>query len=326
MGKSKDNTRREGENNAIPLGPATWPTWLGIGLLTLVWALPAVIRNALAGLLGKIQSRRDSRHRRTALVNIEACRPELNQSERQAFLERYMSALMQTVFLTPRLWWASRKHIQRKTRFHGRQHIDAAVNNNRALVVLVSHTVCLDAGLIALSPDYPMRGVYNPFPNPVIDWLVLRARCRFGGQPYARGSGFRPIIKGLQEGCLFFYLSDEDLGAKGSVFAPFFGHKKATLAMLPRIVRKTNAVVVPMVTHYDARSDCFDVHFLDPLEHYPTEDDVENARALNAAIERGIEILPEQYFWKLRLFRTCPDGGTSRYARIERGELTPDEL
>ncbi len=316
----------EASTRTIPLGPKTWLTWLGVGLLTFVWIWPAPARNALAAGLAKIQSKRNSRHTRTALINIEACLPELDASQRQAFLERYMTSLLQSVLLTPRFWWATGAHIQNKTRFHGREVLDRCVADDRALVVLVSHTVCLDAGLIALSPNYRMRGVYNPFPNPVIDWLVLRSRTRFGGQPFARGSGFRAILKGLQDGYLFFYLSDEDLGAEGSVFAPFFGHRKATLAMLPRIVKKTDALVVPMVTHYDASSDCFDVHLLDPLDNYPTEDDIANASALNEATERGIALLPEQYFWKLRLFRTCPDGGTSRYARIERGELTPGEL
>lgn len=297
-----------------------------MALLTLVWVLPGRVRNWIAAKLAKLQSRRDSRHRRTALVNIEACMPDLSESERIAFLEKYLTALMQSVMLTPRFWWGSKKHIQSKTRFHGREYIDRAIEDDKALVVLVSHTVCLDAGLIALSPDYKMTGVYNPFPNPVIEWLVFRSRTRFGGQPFARGSGFRAIIRGLQERCLFFYLSDEDLGAKGSVFAPFFNRTKATLNMLPRIVRKTNAIVVPMATYFDPSTNSFDVHFFPELENYPVDDDVKNATALNLAIEQGIAVKPEQYFWKLRLFRTCPDGGNSRYARIERGELLPSDL
>lgn len=59
------------------------------------------------------------------------------------------------------------------------------------------------------------------------------------------------MIRGLREGKSLCYLSDEDLGHEGSVFAPFFGNSKATLAMLPRIARATDAVVIPMTTYYD---------------------------------------------------------------------------
>ena len=110
------------------------------------------------------------------------------------------------------------------------------------------------------------------------------------------------------------------------MFAPFFAATKATLAMLPRIARRSGATVVPMVTLYDAATDRFDVHFLAPLADYPSEDAVADATRMNRAIEATVRLDPAQYLWKLRLFTTCPAGGRGRYRRIERGELTPEEL
>ena len=309
-----------------PLGPRTWPSWLGAGALTLAWLLPARVRNPVAAFVARRYARRDTKHRRIAEVNVRACLPELDAEARTAFLERYVTRLVQSSLLTPRLWWGSADALRGATRWHGREHVDEALGAGRPVVLLISHTVALDVGMIAMSPDYPLQGFYKPFANPVVDYLVRRARTRFGGHPVARGNGFRAMIRGLEHGALLCYLSDEDLGREGSVFAPFFGCTKATLAMLPRIVRRTDAVVVPMATLYDPDTDRFDVHFLAPLEGYPSDDEIDNATRMNEAIEATVRLAPEQYLWKLRLFTTCPEGGRGRYRRIERGELSPCEL
>ena len=309
-----------------PLAPRTWPSWLGAGALTLAWLTPGKLRNPLAAALARRFARRDTRHRRIAEINVRACFPELDASAREALLERYFTRLVQSSLLTPRLWWGTAAQIRRSARWHDREHVDDALAAKRPVVLLISHTVALDVGMIAMSPDYPLQGFYKPFENPVVDFLVRRSRTRFGGVPVARGQGFRAMVRGLEGGSLLCYLSDEDLGREGSVFAPFFGRTKATLAMLPRLVRRSGAVVVPMATLYDPEHDRFDVHFLPPLADYPSGDAVADATRMNRAIETTIRLDPAQYLWKLRLFTTCPEGGRGRYRRIERGELTPGEL
>ena len=309
-----------------PLAPRTWPSWLGAGALTLAWLTPGWIRNPLAAAVARRYARRPSKHRRIVEVNVRACLPELDAATRRRFIERYFVHLVQSTLLAPRLWWGSADAVRRSVRWHGREHVDDALAAGRPVVLLISHTVALDVGMIAMSPDYPLQGFYKPFDNPVVDWLVRRSRTRFGGNPVARGNGFRAMIRGLGDGALLCYLSDEDLGREGSVFAPFFGHDKATLAMLPRIVRATGATVLPMATYYDHRDGAYEVHFQEPLEPYPSGDSVADATRMNAAIERSVRERPEHYLWKLALFRTCPAGGPSRYQQILDGRLTVEEL
>ena len=309
-----------------PLGVSTWPSWLAVGLLSLLGGLPSGARHALARGAAALAMRGAGRERRRIDINLRACFPELDAEARRAFERRYRTALFDAVLRTPLLWWGSAERLERRTRFDGKEHLDGAIASGRPVVLLISHTVALDGGMISMSPRYPMQGFYKPFPNPVLDWLVQRSRTRFGGHPVARGNGFRAMIRGLRQGKLLCYLSDEDLGAEGSVFAPFFGHAKATLAMLPRIVRATDAVVVPMATWYDRRSGAYEVRFEPPLETYPSGDPVADAATMNAAIERSVRARPEQYLWKLALFRTCPDGGPSRYQQILDGRLTPSGL
>lgn len=313
-------------DRSVPLHPKTWPSWLGVGLLFLLWRLPRSMRNSFAQFLANFRARRNTGTNRAVSINLQACFPKLDDSVRNAIAERYATLHAQALMLSPRNWWGSDESIINQSRIHNREYLDEAIATGRPVVLLVTHSAALDAGLLALSPHYSLQGIYNPLDNVVLDYLVYRARHRFNAIPLPRGSGFRQLIKGLNEGKIMCYLSDEDLGPEGSVFAPFFGHQKATLAMLPRIVKKTNALVVPMIAHHDPDDDAVDVHLFECLQDYPSGDALIDATNMNNAIANTIRLQPAQFTWKLRVFQTCPKGKGTRYGQIERGELDVKDL
>lgn len=311
---------------SLPLAPRHWISWLAVVVLTVVWLMPRVLRNAVATTAARFMLKRDNATNRAVSINLEACFPALSGDVRQAIFERYIALHLQAMMLTPRNWWGSNRSIIKSSRLHNQHVLDDAVREGKAVVLLVTHSAGLDAGLLAVAPHYPLQGIYNPLDNPVFDWLVYRARHRFGAKPISRGSGLRQLIKGLNNGAIMCYLGDEDLGAEGAVFAPFFSNSKATLTMLPRIVGKTNAVVIPMIAHHDSDHDHVDVHFFDALSDYPSNDAVKDATTMNNAIANTVRLQPAQFTWKLRLFKTCPNGGGTRYGQIERGELNVQDL
>ncbi len=312
-----------------PLGPNTWLTWLAAGLLSLISFLPLFITRTMASGLSTLYTQklgRNSRHVRTVHINLKACYPELDDAERDALAHRYFTTLMLTVLRMPQQWWRGEAYLRRNTVVYGLEAVRQAREQGEACVFLISHTVSLDAGMIKLSLDLPLVGFYKPFNNPVVDWLVLRARLRFGGKPFARGQGFRQIIRQMKQHEILCYLCDEDYGPEASVFAPFFGHEKATLKMLPKIVKHTQANVYPMATYLNISTGLYEVHIQPAIENYPTGDDVRDAAALNDAIVASVRQDPSQYLWKLQLFRSCPHGKDSRYKQVERGELEPESM
>ena len=310
----------------MPLKPSTWPSWIAAWCLTFLSVLPAVIRNGLAKVLAKLFSLVNNSNKRVFDINIQACFPDFDESERQAFYVDHLAALIQNAFLLPRQWWAILDRMPIKRQIIDKHHIDQAKESGKAIIMLTSHTVALDSGLTTLAPLYSLEGIYKPFENPVLEYLVKRGRRRFGAEPHARGGGFRTLLKKVAAGSIMVYLSDEDLGTEGSVFAPFFGHQKSTLAMLPRLVKRSGAVVIPMYSYYDADTDTIKVQLFPPIDNYPADDDVQNATMMNAAIEQTIALCPTQYTWKMRLFRTCPRGGISRYQQVIDGDLTPQDI
>jgi len=282
----------------IPLAPQHWPAWLAVALVTLVWLLPRVVRNTLATTIARFSIRRDNATNRAVRINLEACFPALSRDVRDAIFERYVALHLQALMLTPRNWWASDKSVLKMARLHNREYLDTAIAEEKPVVLLVTHSAALDAGLLALAPHYPLQGIYNPLGNRVFDWLVYRGRNRFGADAVPRGGGLRQLIKGL-------------------------GHGKI---LLPRLVRKTGAVVVPMIAHHDSDNDDVDVHFFEPLKNYPDSDEIADATTMNRAIEATIRLQPAQFTWKLRIFKTCPNDKGTRYGQIEGGRLDVADL
>lgn len=312
-----------------PIGPRTWATWLGVGLLSAFSYLPFSIKRTIASSLATLYTRkfgRDGRHMSTVHINLRACFPDTDEATREKLAHRYFAMLMLSVFHMPQYWWRGAAYLRKNLIASGLEHVDKAQEEGFACAFLITHTVSLDAGLIALSLNRSMTGFYKPFKNPVVDWLIRRARLRFGGKPFARGDGFREIIRRMKDGDALCYLCDEDYGPKMSVFAPFFDHQKATLKMLPKIAKVTNAKVFPMATYLDEKSGQYVVRIQPAIANYPSGDELMDATLINDAIGDSIRYAPEQYLWKLQLFKSCPNGKDSRYKQVQRGELQPESM
>lgn len=307
---------------AAHLHPRYWSTWLGIALLSLFWLVPRKLRDKVALLLSRIYLKKDSNHRRYSSINLALCFPHLSVKDRRALLREHYRCFFQVLLDTPLFWWGSDSMVRKVTRVTGQEKAQKAIESGESVIFLVCHSTALDVATTALALEYKMQGFYKPFKNPVIDWLMFRMRSKRGGRLAARGEGFKTVIRDLRKGLTLFYLSDEDFGRAGSEFVPFFGQPKATLGMLSRIAKITSAQVFPVYTHYIPEQGQYQISILPALKDYPSGDAVIDARRLNEATEQSIMICPEQYLWKLRLFKTQEDESElSPYKKFQNGQL-----
>jgi len=137
---------------------------------------------------------------------------------------------------------------------------------------------------------------------------------RFGNSTlFARQDGIRPMIKSLKAGQPFYYLPDMDLGARDSVFAPFFNVQTATITALSRIARLTRGIVIPCVTRQLPGTAGYVVRFYPPWNDFPSDDPVADAHRMNAFIEARVREMPEQYYWLHKRFKTRPPGEINPY-------------
>ena len=111
----------------------------------------------------------------------------------------------------------------------------------------------------------------------------------------------------------FLYLPDQDFGARDSVFVPFFGVPTATITGMSRIARLTRARVVPVIPRRISAAQ-YELECFPAWDDFPSGDETEDARRMNAFIEERVREQPEQYFWLHKRFKTRPEGEPPFYA------------
>lgn len=296
------------------LGPRYWPTWLALGILRFIGLWPARWRAAVGGTLGHLYYRLSRKRRRIAHINLTLCFPEWDDAERERIARAHFRALAQSLLDYGWLWWASAAQLEQRIRVVGIEHYLAAREQRGNVILLAPHFVGLDAGgKFVSSRRYGEVSMFKTIGDPLVNWLVARSRLQFGARLFARGDNLRPLVKTVRQGAGFYYLPDEDLGPKESVFAPFFGVPAATLPTLGRLAGLCDAAVVPCFTRLLPKGRGYEVEFHPALEAFPTGDAVEDATCMNAAIEAGVRAMPEQYLWVYKRFKSRPGGATAPY-------------
>ena len=293
--------------------PVYWGTWLLIGFLFLIYLLPISWSDALANKLGDLARNVNAKRRRIARINMSMCFPELDDDARKQLMCKHFRAQMRSVLHLGLVWWGSKKYLQSRILLRGQEHIDKTLASGKSVIIMAGHCVGLDAAGAAILMRYPVTGPIKLMRNALVNYFIVRGRARYGTIIYSREAGLRPIIKDVRAGHILFYLSDEDLGADRSLFAPLFGHTKATIPVLGRLAKSCNAEVLPLMGCYDDKSHRYNVHILPALQNFPQGDDLIDATTMNQSIEELVQLCPAEYFWTFKLFRTRPEGEPQIY-------------
>lgn len=292
--------------------PPYWPAWIGLLLLRLGVYAPRRLWNACGWLLGEMYYRASGKRRCVARANIAVCFPALEPAARERLVRRHFHESMQCLCDLGWLWWAPRRRLERFVRLEGLAHVDAAVAAGKPVITLTAHAVALEMGLV-LSLHHRYAAFVKPLRHGLMDYYFARGRARFGAISFPRSSGLRPLLRALDRGIGLYFLPDEDLGVRDSVFAPFFGEPAATLTTLGRLAAHTGAVVLPVYTRRRADGSGYDVIVTPPLADFPTGDSVADATRMNAVLETGIRAAPSQYLWTFKRFKNRPAGASPIY-------------
>ncbi|VAW72816.1 Lipid A biosynthesis lauroyl acyltransferase [hydrothermal vent metagenome] len=295
------------------LKPMYWSTWTSIVLLWVVKLMPCAVQDALANIMGDLLRNMSAKRRRIARKNLQLCFPQLTETAIKELIRQNYRHQARSILHLGVLWWSSMEALEKRIVMKGQQYIDEALDNGRGAIIMPAHSMGLEAAVSAVAMRYFSSGVFKPLKNKLIDWFVANGRMRHGGYVYAREAGLRPIIKDARAGSTTIYLSDEDLGAERSLFAPFFGVEKASVPVLGRLAKSCRADVFPCMTCYDEKTHQYIVHILPALKNFPSGDDYTDTLAMNQALEEAIKICPSQYFWILKLFKTRPEGESRFY-------------
>lgn len=296
---------------ATHFAPRYWRTWIGVAILAALAPLPLVLTRAAGAGAGLLMFVLNRKRRRVARTNLDLCFPNLSEAKRARVLRRHFIVYGQSLTDIAHLVWSRRRRLERMMRWHGLKAYRTLVANHRRMILLAPHFVAVNFAGVLLSRECPVAYGFKPPRNEVLDWLLHRARTRFGAAALARGQGLRPVVRAIEAGYAFHFSPDEDLGPRHSVFAPFFGINTATLPTLGRLAALCDAAVVPCLAALTPHG--YELILQPPLENFPTGDTVADAAQMNRVIEDSARRMPEQYMWTLKLFKTRPPGELSPY-------------
>ncbi|TAK47083.1 MAG: lipid A biosynthesis acyltransferase [Betaproteobacteria bacterium] len=283
-----------------------------IALMWLMHFLPLAVLAAVGNAVGEVTFRLVRERRDVTRINLAKCFPAMNPVAREAIARAHFRVFGRSLLERGILAWASGERIDRLVRLRGLEHLRAL--EGRPVLLLAPHFVGLDAAVTRLTREIPLGGIYSLQKDRHLRDFFLRVRCRFGDtQPIARQEGIRAAVAALRSGRPFYYLPDQDYGARDSVFVPFLGVPAATVTGLSRLARITGAKVLPCVTRILPGGAGYEVTIEPPWENFPTADPVADTRRMNEYIERKVLEMPEQYLWMHKRFKTRPPGEARFY-------------
>jgi len=294
-----------------PLGPRTWPTWLGIGVMALLARLPWPLQRALGRTLGGVFRLLLRERRRIAARNLALCFPALDEAARASLLREHFAALGIGLFEFARAWWGSITALRRGLQVEGLEHIAAARAGGRGVIVISGHFTTLEICGRLLCDDVPLAGMYRPHAQDAMEWAVKRGRLRYATAMFGRDE-LRPALRHLKQGGLLWFAPDQDTRRGDSVFVPFFGRPASSLTSTHQLARLSGAAVLAFA-HVRRQDGGYTLRLSPAFADFPSEDAVADTSRVMAAIEGMVRAAPAQYLWIHRRFKRQPDGGEDLY-------------
>jgi KDO2-lipid IV(A) lauroyltransferase len=289
-----------------------WPTWLGLGLLWCLTRLPYSWQTGIGRLLGNTFRLFASNRKHIAQVNFSLCFPELSEQQRQRLLVDHFTSLGIAVMETAMSWWATERQLEKLVKIDGLQHLHAALQGGKGVILLSAHFTTLEIGGRLLALHAPFHVMYRKHKNPVIERVMRNARIRNFDKAIPR-KDLRAMLQSLKQNLPVWYAPDQDYGAKHSIFAPFFGIPAASITASSRIARMSGAAIVPFFQTRLPDNRGYQLTLYPALQDFPGEDIEQDTRRINQLIEARIREQPEQYLWVHRRFKTRPPGEDRPY-------------
>jgi len=283
--------------------------WIALIDATLDWS--QVARTRVANVIGDLFWIAVAPRRRITLTNLRLCFPQWSEAERRATARRTFRNMARAIFDHSLLALASRERLLEYVRVEGLEHLHDPAN--RPLILVAPHFVGLDAGGLRVSIELKAATIYARQSNQAWNDWVLGIRARFNAPLLIAREGFdlRAAIRAIKDGLPLYYLPDQDYGARHSVFVPFFGTPAATIPMVARLARMTQAKVIMAVSEMTPQG--YVLHLEAPWRDFPTDDVEADTARMNREIERWVLRMPDQYLWTHRRFKSRPPGEAKIY-------------
>lgn len=284
-----------------------------VRLLKILSLFPLPLVRAIGRWFGLFALRFDRRTRKVIDRNLELCLPHLDVEQRARIRNGRLRHIGQTFMEMSHIWTKEPENLLSLCHFgQGETQLRKALSEDGGVIVLAPHFGNWEMLNVYINSIRPLTVMYRPSKNPSLDAFILAARERCGSElaPTNR-RGVSQIVKSLNDNGVAGMLPDQ-VPQKGSgEYAPFFGHQAYTMTLASQLARKTNARVFVAGSVQTAKG--FEIVALDVEEDFYSDDMSVSLKGLNASVERLALMVPEQYQWEYKRFKSQPEGALSLY-------------
>ena len=250
--------------------------------------------------------------RQIAQRNLALCFPALDDAARTSLLHDHFDALGIGLFEVARAWWGSIDALRRGLVIEGLEHLGAARAGGRGVIVVSGHFTTLEVCGRLLCDHVPLAGMYRPYPQPAMEWAVLRGRARYAAAMFAK-QDVRGAVRHLKRGGLLWYAPDQDPSRGDSVFVPFLGQPAHSLTSTHQLARLSGAAVV-LFEHARLEDGRYRLRLWPAFDAFPSSDATQDTARVMGGIETMVRHAPSQYLWIHRRFKRRPEGAADVYA------------
>lgn len=207
----------------------------------------------------------------------------------------------------PFVWCAQPERVARHAVVENWELVQATLDAGRGIVFLTPHLGCFEITAQQIALRTPLTVMYRPPKKAALKPLIEGARARHNLHlAPATLSGVRILAKTLKKGQPIGVLPDQVPQEGEGVWAPFFGRTAYTMTLPAKLAHIGDAAVILVYAERRPRGQGFIVRFV-PFEGVLTGSAVEQAGAINRAMEQLIARCPSQYFWSYNRYKQ-PDG------------------
>ena len=203
------------------------------------------------------------------------------------------------MFLEMPYWWVRRNdRLLNRTVAAAQWHLfEEALSQGKGVILLSPHMGCFEL----LGPVYSSRHQSTVlFKVPRMawlrDWIVnMRTRQKLKMAP-ANQTGVRSLVRTLIKGQTIGILPDQVPVLGEGVWAPFFGRPAYTMTLVQRLQSLTGAKIFVLGVERLGVAKGYRMH-ISPMNQMLSEDPLQAATQINAAMENMIRMAPAQYLW-----------------------------
>ena len=258
------------------------------------------------------------RLRRTGNRNLELAFPEMRQSQRRILLHGCFESLGRLLGVFSHFATANPGTLRQMIDCEGLEHIEAARQSGRGVILFTGHVGAWELSSFALSLfGCPLSFLVRRIDNPKIEKLIEGRRTRLGNRTIDKRSAAREMLQILQTGGTLGILVDLNTLDREGTFVDFFDVAASTTFVLAKLALRTEAAVLPVFAPWDQDRRRFLLKVDQPLSFERTGNDAEDARRLTQlftnVVEKYVRRYPDQWLWIHRRWKTRPPGEPEIY-------------